>query len=83
MEDKDKGGRLLAFVRERCPSCPPVKEFLEVHAKDVEWIDCDTHEGLDMAVRFGVQSTPTVIRLGEDGKEIGRAHAVGEVKKLL
>ncbi len=71
------------FMRQTCPNCPPVKNYMAELSMDGKMIDVDTENGLAEAARKGVFSAPTVIFYGVDGSEIGRAHNVAELKAVL
>lgn len=61
------------FFREQCPNCPPVKDFLHELSFDGNWINVDSQEGLDQAVKMNVYTAPTVIFFDSEGHEIFRA----------
>lgn len=68
-----------------CPDCHLIKEFLEEKAINIkgEEVDASTDKGMEKAVEFNVMSTPTIIFLDENSKELSRAFSVDEVKKVL
>lgn len=71
------------FMRQTCPNCPPVKNYMAEVTMEGRMVDVDTESGLSEAARKGVFSAPTVIFYGADGSEIGRAHNVSELKAIL
>lgn len=79
----DISGRILCFVRKTCPNCPPMKTVLEESGLSVEYIDVDTHEGMDLAMQFSIMKAPTVLFLDADNKEQARTGNAAELKSLL
>lgn len=80
---------LKIFWQKNCPNCPPAKELgkkLEKEIK-VELHDVETVDGLAEAAYFNVLSTPTLILVDEEGKEIaswrGRVPKEEEIRKFL
>ena len=75
--------RALLFYREKCPNCPPVKEYMEKHYSgiDVEPVNCDTEKGMEMARDRWVMSTPTVVMVNESNEELWRARSVEELAR--
>ena len=73
--------KALLFYREKCPHCPPVKEYMAKHYSniDVEPVNCDTEKGMEMARDRWVMSTPTVVMLDDDNGEVWRARTVDEL----
>ena len=65
--------RLLLFVRDACPGCPPAKNAASRLGIPVQLVDAGTAEGLEEAARHNVLSTPTGILLSHDGEELRRA----------
>jgi ribonucleoside-triphosphate reductase len=76
---RDKGARLLLFVRPACPACPAAKAAAGRLGIPVDTVNADTEEGLAEAGRRNVMSTPTAILLTRDGKELGRALDSGSI----
>lgn len=68
-----------------CPDCHMIREFLEEKKINVEGeeVDTATDEGMEKAVEFNVMSTPTVVFLDEDYKEVSRALSLDEVKNIV
>ena len=75
--------RLLLFVRPACPACPSAKAAASRLGLPMELYDADTDEGLAVAVRHQVMSTPTAILLSSTGEELGRARDVKSIERLL
>ena len=69
--------RLLYFGADWCSACkalwPIVDLEAEVKGFEVKFVDVDTDEGAFMAEDFAVRSLPTLIVIGEDGREEKRA----------
>ena len=65
----------ILFSRATCPNCPPVKDYLSTSGLPGIVVDVDTEEGLGLAKRHEVLSTPTALLLGGGGAEISRAHS--------
>lgn len=79
----DISGRILCFVRKTCPNCPPVKTVLDQSGLPVEYIDVDTHEGMELAMKYGVMKAPTVLFLDAENGEQARTGNAAELKSLL
>ena len=79
----DISGRILCFVRKTCPNCPPVKAVLDESGLSVEYIDVDTHEGMELAMKYGVMKAPTVLFLDSANEEQHRTGTAAELKSLL
>ena len=71
------------FMRNTCPNCHPVKDFMASQNIAGTVIDVDTDSGLTQAASKGVFSAPTVIFYDSTGNEIGRGHSVEELKAVL
>lgn len=71
------------FVRQTCPNCPPVKQYMANVSLAGKAIDVDTDAGLQLAAAKGVFATPTVIIYSQTGAEIGRAHTTSELDDIL
>ena len=70
----------ILFSRATCPNCPPVKDYLSASGLPGVVVDVDTEEGLGLARRHEVLSTPTALLLAEGGAEIVRAHSRGQLE---
>lgn len=62
----------MGFFRDTCPSCPPVKAAVRDLPIPGEEINVDRKEGFALATGYQVLSTPTVILLDNEGREIRR-----------
>ncbi len=74
---------MLVFTRKACPNCPPVAAYMERSGLPAVFVDVDAEEGLSLARRHNILSTPTVLGLDGEGKEAFRAHGLGELKAWL
>ncbi len=72
----------LLFSRRTCPNCPPVKKALASRLKYSE-IDADSVDGLALAARHSICSTPTVLFLDQKGEEIARCSTVKTLIAML
>lgn len=85
-DESPTGGAIASYVyfyRPSCPSCPPVRTFMDEQAMDGVDIDVDTPEGMLEAVDYQVLSTPTVIFLDADGNQVGQAGSVSQLRTVL
>ena len=74
---------VLVFTREACPNCSPVANYVIGAGIAATFVDVDRVEGLELARRHGVLSTPTVLGLDAQGRELFRALDLGQVKARL
>ncbi len=74
--------KYLLFTMPTCSDCHMIKEFLEEKGVEFEEVDAATDEGIEVAAKFNVMSTPVFISL-EDDKEVGRADDMEGVKKII
>ena len=81
--DAGKPATYLLFSRPACPSCPPVKEYLSACDLPGVIVDVDTEDGLALARRYEVQSTPTALILGVDGAQLLRAHSRKQLESIV
>lgn len=69
--------KLLYFGADFCGACKALWPVVEREAPEkgfeVKYCDMDTDEGAFMAEDFAVRSLPTLIVIGEDGREEKRA----------
>ena len=74
--------KALLFYREKCPHCPPVKEYMEKHYSGigVEPVNCDTEKGMEMAKEKWVLSVPSFIMCDDEGKKLWSAGSVKEIR---
>lgn len=75
------GVKVLLFIQNKCPACPPAKAAVEELGIAAEYIDAGTPEGMERAREYGVYSTPTAILLDGQGKEQGRATDASSIRK--
>lgn len=73
----------MLFTRAACPNCPPVRDYLRSSGLPGVVVDVDTEEGLELARRYEVMSTPTAILMGPGGEQLGRAHARSQLERLV
>ena len=73
----------LLFTRAACPNCPPVKDYLSLSGLPGVLVDVDTDEGLALARRYEVLSTPTALILGSSGQQISRAHSRSQLEPVV
>ncbi len=72
----------LAFHNHNCPKCPEVINFIKSCEIKGELIDTKTPNGFDLAVKYNVMSTPTVIFFNKNQEIISICHNVKEIKNL-
>lgn len=65
----------LLFGSPTCQPCKALKGMLDNQGYEFDYIDCA--EQPDMAGRYMVMSTPTLIKVDENGEEIKRATGQG------
>jgi hypothetical protein len=78
----EKSG-VLVFTRAGCPNCPPVKDFVSRSGLAAVFVDVDKEEGVALARRHNVMSTPTVVGIDASGAESFRACSLVELKAAL
>lgn len=78
-----KPSTYLLFSRAACPNCPPVKEYLSSCELSGVIVDVDTEDGLALARRYEVLTTPTALILGADGGQLLRAHSRKQLEELV
>ncbi|MCP4336629.1 MAG: thiol reductase thioredoxin [Mycoplasma sp.] len=74
---------LMFFHGKVCPNCFPVEEYLEDKELEVFKVDVGDEEGFEMAKKYDVRKTPTVILLDKENNEIKRCFSVKELKDAL
>ncbi|HOT59431.1 MAG TPA: anaerobic ribonucleoside-triphosphate reductase [Spirochaetales bacterium] len=82
VKEKDIAKYML-FVKPNCPNCPPVKNYLASSSLEATIIDVSTDEGLELALQYNVQATPTVVFYSKEGKETGRACNKKEAEQYI
>lgn len=75
--------RYELYARKTCPNCPSVKEYISKLSMDGVVIDVDSEEGFIKAGNNHVFSAPTVIFYDDHDMEVGRAHTIAEIEKIL
>lgn len=75
--------RWIGFFRDACPSCPPVKEAASMLPFPGDSVDVDAEEGLALAADRRVLSTPTVILLDGEGRELSRFRTKAELEAAV
>ena len=73
---------VLLFTRKTCPNCPPVKKALAARCQFKE-VDADSPDGLSLAARYSIYSTPTALFVDDDGKEIARCPTIKAIVAFL
>jgi ribonucleoside-triphosphate reductase len=73
----------LGFFREACPSCPPVKMAAAGLPFPGTAVDVDEEGGMALAAGHGIMSTPTLLLLDENGKEVARIRSASEMEAVL
>ena len=78
------------FTRQGCHKCPPAKALgkkLSEGSINVKFYDLEDADGLAEATLFGVMSTPTIVVVDENDKEIiswrGETPTEAEIKRYL
>lgn len=71
------------YVRQTCPNCPPVKEYMANLSYTGTVIDVDSESGFAKAAANGVMAAPTVVVYGANGAEIARAHTTQELSLIF
>ncbi len=74
------GSGMLVFTRKACPNCPPVADYVTSSRLPAVFVDVDDEEGLALARRHGILSTPMVLGLDGQGREAFRALGLMELK---
>ena len=82
-EGRPERSGVLVFTRKACPNCPPVADFVTHAGLPAVFVDVDGDEGLALARRHGILSTPTVLGLDGAGRESFRACGLAELKERL
>lgn len=65
VEASAKGAELLLFTTELCSKCPQVRRNLE--AASLTYAEVDVTNRLDLAAKFQIKQTPTLLHVGQDG----------------
>lgn len=75
--------KYVLFVKPNCPNCPPVKNYLAASKLEATVIDVSTDKGLELALQYNVQATPTVVFYTRTGLEAGRACTKKEAERYI
>ncbi|TDT71861.1 ribonucleoside-triphosphate reductase class III catalytic subunit [Hypnocyclicus thermotrophus] len=67
------------FTTNTCPNCPTAKEKLKTH-KDI--IHIDAHENMDLAVKYGVRSVPSLV-IVNDNDEFEQFFGLSGIEKYI
>jgi len=70
VEASATGAELLLFTTELCSKCPQVRRNLE--AASLGYAEVDVSNRLDLAAKFQIKQTPTLLQIGQDGSIIRR-----------
>ncbi len=65
--------KVKIFTQPSCPTCPPAKELgkkLQREGIKVDWQDTSTIDGLSDAQYYGIMSTPSIVIVDNENKEI-------------
>lgn len=75
---------LLALTTTRCGKCPEISKYLreKVSGYDITIMD-ETHKYFAKNCDYWKASSAPCVILIEDGKEVGRAGDLGELKEIL
>lgn len=79
----DPASEVLVFTRRTCPNCPPVANFVRDSGLAASFVDVDGEAGLELARRYGVLATPTVLGLDCRGRELFRACDLGSLRAAI
>ena len=75
--------RYELFIRQTCPNCPPVKEYMANVTVAGDIFDVDSEAGFAKAQELGIMAAPTVVVYNSLNAEIGRAHNVQELSSIF
>ena len=75
--------RYELFIRQTCPNCPPVKEYMARITIPGDAFDVDSEAGFAKAQELGIMAAPTVVVYNAYDAEIGRAHNVQELEAIF
>jgi len=65
VEASAQGAELLLFTTELCSKCPQVRRNLT--SASLDFAEIDVTDRLDLAAKFQIKQTPTLIQIGRDG----------------
>jgi hypothetical protein len=75
--------RYLFFMTPMCPNCAEIHDYMASVKVPGDEIDATDDVGMEMAQKFEVMSVPTLVFLGEDGRERARATNITEVERIV
>ena len=70
VEASSTGAELLLFTTELCSKCPQVRRNLETAS--LSYAEVDVSNRLDLAAKFQIKQTPTLLQIGQDGTILRR-----------
>lgn len=70
------------FYRQYCRNCSPVKDYLSEVQLNGETLDVGSDLGLNVARKFDIRTTPTVLFFDNKENLIGRAHSIEELREI-
>ena len=73
----------IYFYRTTCPNCPPVKNWLEGFYMNGKTVNVDEKSGFELAGKYRIFVSPTVVFIDESGNELYRATSVDSLKSLF
>lgn len=73
--------KILKFYTPTCMSCRVLSKSLD-KLEDVEIVPIDATEELGKVDEYNVCTTPTLIFLNEDNKEVGRTEGMTTMNKI-
>ena len=83
LSEERKPARYMLFWAEHCPHCPAVKMYMEKVNIRGEWHKVDSPEGYELAMKYNVLQTPTVILFDDMGNRLADLHNIGGIRKWL
>lgn len=79
----EESAEYLYFYRDTCPNCPPVKALLEDVELRGQDVNVDTEAGLELARKYSIMSSPTVVFLDNAGNELYRSNSPQELNEYF
>lgn len=77
--------KVLKFEAQWCNPCKMLTKVLEgaTYNTPVQYLDIENPEVQDLVSKFNIQSVPTMVKIDDDGNEIGRLEGfLGKEKTL-
>lgn len=81
--DSQAAESYLFFYRDRCPNCPPLKDYVDKISLSGKEINADSPEGMETALKYQVNAAPTLIFFNNDGQELFRASSLRQVEQFF